>query len=101
MTGHQKRRVHEKATVRTNKLITAVEWLCKNHRMWKTVDIDVLCQELENVEPTVVDISEQVECENANVEEQEVFTNYYPNGAATEVSGGFEEKGASSFLWRR
>jgi hypothetical protein len=75
-------------------LITAVEWLCKNHKTWKTVDIDVLRKQLENVEPTVVDISEEVECENANVEEQEVFMCYYPDGAATESSGGFEEKGA-------
>jgi hypothetical protein len=62
--------------------------------MWKTVNISTLREQLENVEPTIVDISEEVECENANVEEQEVFTCHHPNGAATEVSGGSEEKGA-------
>jgi hypothetical protein len=42
----------------------------------------------------VIDTSEEVECENVNVEEQEVCTCYYPDGAATEASGGFKERGA-------
>ena len=94
MTQSQRKRVKEKTTVRTDKLIEAVEWLCKNHRTWKTVDLVAVRKKLEGVEPTLINTSEEVECENANVEEQEVCTCYYPDGAATEASGGFEERGA-------
>jgi hypothetical protein len=94
MTKSQKQCVHEKATVRIDKLIIVVEWLCKNHKTWKTVDTTALRKQLENVEPAVVDISEEVECENANVEEQEVFTCYHTDVAATEVTGRFKGHGA-------
>ena len=39
MTQSQRKRVKEMATVRTDKLTEAVEWLCKNHKAWKTVDL--------------------------------------------------------------
>ena len=94
MTKQQRKRVQEKATIRTDKLMTALEWLCKNHKKWKDVDLDSLRLQLVDMQPTVVDYSEEVDSENANQEQQELFSCYYPDGATTQSSGGFDEPGA-------
>ena len=91
MTEYQRKRVAEKSKVNTGKLIEAAKWLCKNHARWKDEDYDTIQQELLNKRVVFVDHSESVESTNATVESEELFTCYYPEGAATETSGGFDE----------
>lgn len=42
MTPAQKARVKTKTELRVDKLIEAVEWLVKNNKAWKDIDLDVL-----------------------------------------------------------
>ena len=94
MTEWQKKRAQEKTTIRTNKLIEAVTWLCGNHRKWKSIDLEKMREELKDRQPVVRDLSELVESVNANVEEEELFSCYYPDSATDEMRGGFDEPGA-------
>ena len=57
---------------------------------WKTVPFDTLKAELENFTPCVVDKSKMVTGENSNIETQELFSCYFPDGNMDEGKGGFE-----------
>ena len=94
MTAAQKQRVKTKCTVRTEKLIAAVEWLIANNKAWKDVDIEELKREIVNFQPIVMDKSTTCKSTNANVEKEEVFTCYYPDSSNNAVSGGFDTPGA-------
>jgi len=91
LTKKQKARVEKKKEIRTDKILEAVQWLSKNHKRWKNVDLDEFRKELAGATPVVVDNSSEVDSENANVEEQELFTCYFPDGATNERAGGFDD----------
>jgi hypothetical protein len=90
MTDYQRKRVKEKTTVRTEKLLDAVKWLVKNHRKWKNVDLSAMEKELEDIQPIVQDLSELVNSENSNIETEEVFTCYYPDSSINRTEGGYD-----------
>ena len=69
-TKEQRRRVQDKAKIRTPQIIKAIRWLCDNHSAWRDVDYDKILEELSQTVPVFVDNSEEVESENANIEEQ-------------------------------
>ena len=94
LTAAQKRSVLSKTEIRTEKLIAAVEWLVENNKAWKEVDLEELREEIASSKPIVVDKSSNIGSGNANVEEEEVFTCYYPDSASDSVSGGFDTPGA-------
>ena len=87
MTHVQRQRA--KQTVRVEKILEAVKWLCCNHVRWKEIDYDSYVKELENYVPTVIDHSNEVSSENQNIEKEEMFSCYYPDGAVNERQGGF------------
>jgi hypothetical protein len=91
MTGSQQARALNKAAIRTDKILTAVEWLCKNHRRWMSTDPDSYRLELQGKTPTVINKSTEVASESANVESEELFACFYPDGATTNSSGGFDD----------
>ena len=91
LTKWQQQRAKELCSVRTEKIIAAVDWLIANNTKWKGVDKESIKNRLDRAKPVVVDKSEEVESENPNVEEQEVFPCYYPDGAANPTNGGCED----------
>lgn len=94
MTYEQKKKVETKTRIRTDKMIEAVEWLCANNRMWKDIDLEALRKEIGECKPIVMDKSTEVGSGNANVEEEEIFTCYFPDGSMDSHSGGFDTPGA-------
>ena len=94
MTLDQKKKVETKTRLRTDKMIAAFKWLCENHRLWKNIDLEKLKRQIGDCKPIMVDKSTTVGSGNANVEQEEMFTCYYPDGANNGVSGGFDTPGA-------
>jgi len=94
MTAAQRSKALQKQVIRSDKVLAAIEWLCKNHKMWKGVNLDGYRDALDGVMPVVVDKSKEVDSENSNVETHELFSCYFPDGATDEHSGGFENKAA-------
>jgi hypothetical protein len=94
MTRRQKLKAQKKHTIRTDKIIAAVEWLVQNHRSWRKVSLDGIREQLKTVNPIVIDNSEEVESENANVEDQELFSCFFPDRSTNNKAGGFDEPGA-------
>lgn len=94
MTDWQRKRYSERTKVRTDKLIEAARWLCKNNATWKGIDFDKLVEDLRNSNVIRIDRSTHVETSNTGTEEEEIFTCYYPDGVAETNSGGFDEPGA-------
>lgn len=93
-TKRQKDKAVEQSRVRMDKVIAALEWLVANNSEWKNVNLQKMKDDLSGITPVVVDNSEEVEGENQNVEQEDLFTCYYPEGAATAMAGGFDEPGA-------
>ena len=94
MTDYQRDKARKKGVIRTGLVLRAVEWLVANHKRWKGINMDIFRKELEGVSPVVIDNSSRIESENSNVEEEELFLCYHPDGANNETSGGFDEPGA-------
>jgi hypothetical protein len=94
MTADQQKIIKEKTTIRSDKVISAVEWLCKNNMLWKDTNIDDIREQLEGLEPTIIDKSRAEDSVDSNVEKSEIFSCYFPDGATNEKEGGFHEKGA-------
>jgi len=92
MTPLQRKNATKK--VNTERLLRAVDWLINNHKRWQNVDLDDIREELGNKMPVVVDNSKEVASENENVEKNELFTCYIPDGATNHTDGGFDEPGA-------
>ena len=90
MTEAQLAAVKQKNNIRPGKIMAAVEWLRENHVKWKSIDLNKFREELSNVPPVVIDKSELVESENANIEKSELFTCYIPDGTVGESTGGFD-----------
>ena len=90
LTKWQQERAKELCSVRTEKLIAAVDWLVDNNDLWKHINKQQMIHRLERTKPVVEDRSTTVNSENSNIEEQEMFTCYYPDGKANGVNGGFD-----------
>jgi hypothetical protein len=71
------------------KILTAVKWLCSNHERWKNINYNDYVKELANYIPKVTDHSEEIASENENIEKEELFFCYYPDGAVNKQQGGF------------
>ena len=91
LSGKMTRRQRDRAQaqIRVDKIITAVKWLCDNHVRWKGINYDEYVRELHNCVPTVIDHSDEVASENQNIEQEELFSCYYPDGAVNPRQGGF------------
>lgn len=87
MTKKQRDRAQKE--IRVEKVTNAVKWLCLNHFRWKDIDYDKYCTELQNCVPTVIDHSDEVASTNQNLETEELFSCYYPDGAVNNRQGGF------------
>ena len=74
--------------IRVAKVLSAVKWLRKNHRRWKDIDYNTYQTRLENFLPTIIDHSEEVASQNQNVEQEELFSCYYPDGTMNNQQGG-------------
>jgi hypothetical protein len=60
-------------TIRVSKILTAVQWLCLNHKRWIRIDYSAYASEMENFIPTVVDHSKEVSSVNQNLKSEELF----------------------------
>ncbi len=91
MTAYQRKKASEKCTIRTDKIFEALDWLVHNNIRWKNVDLNAIRAKFQERKPVVHDRSHEVDSENTNIETKELFTCYYPDGAATPTTGGFEQ----------
>ena len=91
LTKAQKKRAQEKCKIRPWKMKTALLWLVENNHKWKNVNYEAILRDLENRTPVVFDRSSEVASENRNVEEQEIWTCYYPDGSMNPRNGGFSD----------
>jgi hypothetical protein len=87
MTQSQKERATK--TIRVDRILAAVQWLCSNHKRWMGIDFAAYARDLENFIPTIVDHSKEVLSVNQNVENEELFSCYYPDGTVNQRQGGF------------
>ena len=90
MTLAQKEKIKQQTTVRTEKLIDAVKWLIHNHKSWKNVNLEELKDAIGRTKPIRVDKTTNVQSGNSSVEEEVMFTCYFPDGKNNAFSGGFE-----------
>ena len=90
MTLTQKEKIKQQTTVRTEKLIDAVKWLIHNHKSWKNVDLEKLKNAIGRTKPICVGKTTSVQSGNSSVEEEVMFTCYFPEGKINASSGGFE-----------
>jgi hypothetical protein len=90
MTLAQHTKVREKSRIRTQYVLSAVEWLCKNNEEWikRKIDLNAIRQQLVN--PTVVDNSIAVDGINSNIETTESFQVFFPDGSMSSATGGQE-----------
>jgi Helitron helicase-like domain at N-terminus len=95
MTRRQKQKAEEQSQIRLTELTKALRWLIQYNERWQNVDYEKMLRDLEDVRPVVLDRSKEVESEDTNIEETELFTVFYPDGATTQTHGGFED--AESF----
>lgn len=92
MTTEQRKIAREKNKVRTQKILVALEWLLLNHEEWRRQDIslDQYKQQLRN--PTLIDRSREEEdsreSSSTNIESNEVFQVFFPDGTASTLTGG-------------
>ena len=92
MTAEQWQKATAKgAGIRTEKCLAALEWLVDNHPKWKDINLQQLCDKFAGRMPVVVDNSKEVKSENANVETEEQFVCYVPDGTLDEQFGGFQD----------
>ena len=92
MTLSQKERARN--TIRVEKLMTAVEWLIENNVNWRSTDLETYRNEFKEKSPVIIDKSEIVESENENIEKQDLFKCYFPDGTLDEHQGGLESREA-------
>ena len=88
LTASQKERARRKVEVDPAKLYRALLWLCENNCEWlnRKIDVNEIMGRLEP--PVLIDHSHMEEGSRANVEEQESFQVYFPDGSASSSSGG-------------
>ncbi len=91
MTEWQKKRAKDLSTIRTAKVFTALDWLVEHNPRWSNVNLQSMRAELSKKTPVVYDRSSEVDSENSNIECEEIFTCYYPDGATNPTNGGFSE----------
>ena len=90
-TESQKKCAKELSTIRTSKVFAALEFLVAHNPRWVGVDLNFMREDLKKKAPVVYDRSAEVDSENSNVECEEIFTCYYPDGATNPTNGGFSE----------
>lgn len=95
ITKEQRRKVKDRAKLRVEKVIEAVEWLVKHNSEWKShdgkIDMNLLRDELLNAQPIFVDgakLHDGNETAANNVEEEETFRVFFPDGSVNPENGG-------------
>ena len=89
MTPEQRRRARQKNKVRTHLFMAALQWLLLYHQDWKgqNINLDEVREGLQN--PTMIDASREDNREgDNNIETQESFRVYFPDGSQTNLTGG-------------
>jgi len=89
LTQNQYKRAKEKSSVRVWKIIRAIEWLVQHHRAWRDADID-LDRIRDNLKQPVIIDNSQIVGEGNNIETEETFKVFFPDGAVNETNGGHE-----------
>jgi hypothetical protein len=89
MTKDQKSRATK--SIRVEKILTAVQWLCRYHKRWRNIDYGKYQSQLQNFTPTIIDHSKEVKSRNQNIEQEQLFSCYYPEGAVNNRQGGFND----------
>jgi hypothetical protein len=93
MTPSQRERARSKNKLRTHYILEALEWLCKNNKEWKKLNINVaeISNRLQN--PTLIDNSTEVASEvNNNVEDTESIQIFFPDATIDVSRGGHERR---------
>jgi hypothetical protein len=88
MTSKQYKRAKELGSIRTSKIIRAVNWLCKNNVCWKHINLDTYVSQLRKHQLAIVDRGTEIEDGNTNVESVESFAVYFPDGTLQSFDGG-------------
>jgi pyridoxine 5'-phosphate synthase PdxJ len=83
--------------VRPEKIINAVKWLKENNKHWKNIDLDDIKHQACSVKPVFIDMSHEVQSENANIKQREMFTCYFPNRTTTNHSGSYNGNVQAAF----
>jgi dihydroorotase len=68
-----------------------VKQLCTNHKRWQTIDNSYYQDQLKIFTPSILDHSMEVESRSQNVENEQLFLCYYPDGAVKNCQGGFND----------
>ena len=92
MTPEQKRLAQKKNRIRVNKVLAAMQWLLLNNDEWLHIEVDLneVRRSLRN--PVLVDNSQTESgpqaSENNNIETTETFQVFFPDGTASQSTGG-------------
>ena len=79
------------------KIINVVKWLKENNKHWNNIDLDDIKHQAHSVKPVFMDMSHEVQSENANIKQREMFTCYFPDGTTTNHSGGYNGDAQAAF----
>ena len=94
-TPEQRRKARQKNKVRTRELSTALEWLLLHNEEWRTstVTLEAARQQLSN--PLLIDQSTEIDADEnngaSNIESTETHEVFFPDGAASTLTGGQED----------
>jgi AAA domain/Helitron helicase-like domain at N-terminus len=97
LTEDQAKRVIEKSTIRTKKVLKAVAWLIKNHIEWKTVNYRTMKKKLKKrqMAPEVLKKFRSTENgesdEDIMEEKKESFEVFYPDGSSNCTESALKE----------
>ena len=89
MTEGQQKKAEKLSEFRTDKMIAAVKWLTRFHKTWRNVDVAEVIERIGRTKPIRIEKATTVKSGNAAVEDEVIFTCYYPDGATNTNSGGF------------
>ena len=98
MTRAQLDKIRNKATLRVEPLMIAIQWLLENNTEWKrlsgNLNLAELREELEQTNAVLLDkdvnIEESTEnaANNSNIEDSETFRVFFPDGTVNPENGG-------------
>jgi hypothetical protein len=91
MTKKQIEIIQEKRNIHPEAIIAAIHKLKEIHVNWKDVDLIQLEQQIQSIKPHFIDVTSEVESGDANIEEKESYTCYFPNGTTDKSNGGYNE----------
>ena len=87
MSKQQFDKAKARSKIRVEKIGDAVKWLIENNRRWSDMNYDEIMSQYEARYPEYIE--QQHIGEQQNIEVEEVFTCYYPDGVTSTNNGGF------------